>query len=102
MRKSLLDIQSMVDYSKSYPDLPSDLLPFYVYITDNGHSLMAIPNTLLVEYNNSTDELWQLEVPIPVKYVLEHVYYMYEGYIIVDILYNHEFGIEVPEGYEEY
>lgn len=102
MRRSLEDIKHMVDWSKNYPGLTSDLKPYYAYITDCGHSIMAVPKTLLAQHEGTSEELWQFEVPIPVKYLLTHTFYIYEGYIIIDVPYNSVFGVEVEEGYEEY
>lgn len=102
MRKSLDDIKHMIIQSKRYPDLPSELKPYYAYITDCGHSIMAIPKVLFARHKGSAEDLWQFEVPVPVKYIQSHVYYIYEGYIIVDLPYDEAFGVEIDEKYEEY
>lgn len=100
MRKSLEGLQSLIR-DRTYPNLPEELQPFYVYLSDCGHSLMGIAKTLLDSTEFGADELWELEAAIPVKYVLSHPYQLYHGHLVVDVPYS-TYGIEVDEEYEEF
>lgn len=116
IRKSLHYISHMVrDYK--YPGvLPKELEPFHVYITDCGHCIMGIPNVLRENTMNflkkldkpvlwdqlSTDDVYDYEVPVPVKYVLTHGFKVMDGYVWLDVPYDETFGADVDEEYEEY
>ncbi len=95
MRKTTFNSVSM----KPYPGLPEMLKEYHVYTQDSGHSLCAIPLSLL---EDARAEPWQFEVPIPVKYVLEKGYTFFCDYIVVDVPYDEELGVVVDEKYEEY
>lgn len=101
MRKSLEDLdQRFVKKVDSYPGLPEELKEYCYYLTDSGYCIMAIPERLLKEHFGSMD-LWQYECPVPAKYVLEKGWKHFEEYIVVDVPYNSETGLEV-DGYDEY
>ncbi|MET3209790.1 UNVERIFIED_CONTAM: hypothetical protein ABIC26_002737 [Paenibacillus sp. PvR008] len=102
VRKSIQAIKHMVDKSKTYPKLPSELQPFYVYVSDNGHSLMGIANSVLSAVFAKDAELWESESAIPVKYVLEHDYQIKDGYLFVDVPYDLTFGVNVDDKYLEF
>lgn len=102
MRKSLELLGHMIDTSKSYPNLPENLKPYYVYLIDNGHSVMSIAKSLLDNTQFGDVELWELEAAVPVKYILTNGYQLYHGHLVVDIEYDMVFGIDVPEEYIEF
>ncbi|MGV6935978.1 hypothetical protein ACWA2B_10730 [Paenibacillus sp. CMM36] len=102
MRKSIELIKHMIDQSKSYSNLPATLEPFYAYTKDNGHCLMGISNSILSADFAKDTELWELESPIPVKYVLDHSYQIKDGYLYVDVPYDLTFGVDVDDKYLEF
>ena len=102
MRKSLEDLNpSMIRKVDDYPGLPEELKEYCYYISDSGYSIMAIPEVLLKEHFGSM-ELWQYEIPFPVKYVLEKGYKMFEDYVVVVADYDSELGLRIEGDYEEY
>lgn len=102
MRKSLEDLNpAMIRKVNNYPDLPDELVEYCYYLSDCGYSIMAIPECLLSEHIKSTD-LWEYEVPMPVKYVLATGYRMFEGYVIVKAKYDNIFGLVIDGDYDEY
>lgn len=100
MRKSLEDIAHMVDNNKSYPNLPEQLKPYYVYISDSGHSIMAVSTGARKLYPDA--DLDDLETPIPVKYVLEKGYVDLGSNILVTASYSFALGLEIEDGYDEF
>jgi hypothetical protein len=98
MRKSLEDISFMVVPDKTYPGIPAELKPYYVYLRDAGHCILCIPEKFRADAKDDPD---MYECPVPVKYVLSHKYSMENGYIYIDVPYHDMFGISA-EGYEEF
>jgi len=102
MRKSMEEYATYIDFSKSYPELPEKLRPFYCYfVIDHGHSLMAMPKIFLskaMETGNYCD----YEIPVPVKYVINKEYEVGKGYLSVDIPYDSEYGADIDEEYMEF
>ncbi|RRJ54920.1 hypothetical protein EHV15_35710 [Paenibacillus oralis] len=96
LRKSLQDIASMVS-EQMYSGLPAELEPFHFYISDTGHSIMAVLEQHWGEGNPDDYEL-----PVPVKYVLEKGWRIEQGYLIVNAPYDEVFGLDIDEGYEEF
>ena len=102
MRKSLEDLdQSMIRKVDDYPGLPEELNEYCYHISDSGYSIMAIPEVLIKEHFGDM-ELWQYEVPMPVRYVLEKGYKKFEGYLVVEAKYDDELGLMVDEEYYDY
>lgn len=99
MRKSLEDIAFMIVHRKKYPNLPEELIPYSVYLLDSGHSIMCIPECLRADAVSNPDNY---EVPVQTKYVLTHPYTIENGYIYIDAPYDPEYGLTVPEEYDEY
>ncbi|RXZ78130.1 hypothetical protein EBB07_29185 [Paenibacillaceae bacterium] len=100
MRKSLQSIKHMINLTKQYPGLPDELKSFYAYLSDCGHSIMAVPKSLAEQHSQS--DLSEFEAAVPVKYVLANKYLIHDGYIIINVPYDEVFGIDVDDGYEEY
>ena len=100
MRKSLEDIQHMVN-TVFYPGrIPADIISHHVYLLDAGHSIMCV---LRKHWNDATKEdPNDYEVPVPVKYVLEKCYQIEGDFVIVDAPYDSELGLDVSEEYYEY
>lgn len=99
------DTAEIRDYQGQLPD---DLFFHHYYIQDTGHAIMAIPKSLLnkaIEDNNFDD----YEVAIPVKYVLENGYEIFETdnriinkRVIVDLQYDNKLGALVDSKYYEF
>ncbi|MFD0587764.1 hypothetical protein ACFQZE_07100 [Paenibacillus sp. GCM10027627] len=102
MRKSLKVLEHMIQTNKNYDGLPTELEPFYVYLTDSGHSVMGIVESLLDSTKYNADDLYSLESAIPVKYVLEHSYKLYHGHLLVNVPHHNFFGTDIEEEYYEY
>lgn len=100
MRKSLQDIAHMVQ-KRPYPDeLPDLLRPYHYYILDSGHCVMCVLKQHLEQALKS--DMFDYEVPIPVKYVLQKGYEVINNHIIVDAQYDRTLGLIVDEKYFEY
>lgn len=84
----------------NYP-LPEELKEFnYYYSDDNGHVVMAIPESLLNEAIKNGD-LDLFECPVPCKYVLEQGYRMFQDHVVVDCNFD-DFEVDIDESYYEY
>lgn len=83
---------------KVYPKpLVEDLKPWYVYIEDSGHCLLAV----LEQFSHSDREISTHMMAVPVLSVLRG-YEIRDGYIIVDLPYHATRGLLVPSEDEEY
>lgn len=100
MRRSLEDVKHMVK-DKKYPGIPEELKEFNYYLVDAGHSIMAIPEALFEDAVQDGD-LDMYECAVPVKYVLEKGYKMYEGHVIVETGYDKMLGVDIDGKYYEY
>lgn len=102
MRKSLEDLSpSMVRKVDDYPGLPAELAEYSYWIADSGYSIMAIPEVLLRDHFGDM-ELWEYEVPMPTRYVLEKGYRFFEGYVVVQAEYDREMGLVIDDECYEY
>ena len=99
MRKSQTGLYGV--RKDNYPNLPEELRIFNYYYLDSGHSIVAIPECLLERAEKSGD-MEMYEVPFPVKYVLEKGYRLYKGFVVCDAPYSWDFGLMIPEGYDEF
>ena len=87
-----------LDRTKSYPEpLPPELAQWYCYPIDAGHSIVCI---LKQHYHPTTDLIGHL-IPVPVKSV-KRGYAIQREYIVVDLPYDSELGLQVPPEDEEY
>lgn len=85
----------------NYPGLPDELKPFnYYYHDENGHVIMAIPESLL-EKAMQVGDLDMFECPFPCKYVLQKGYRMVDDHVICEGDYSWEFGLMVDEEWYE-
>jgi len=85
--------------SSQYPvDLPEELQPYYVYVSDLGKCVLAIPMTALEEAEESGD-LDMYEVAVPYRYLLSRNYAFYQNHVIADVQYERSIGLIVPDGY---
>lgn len=102
MRRSHEGLVQSYIKKDNYIGIPEELKEFnYFYAdNDNGHVIMAIPECLLKEASEDGD-LDMYECPIPVKYVLEKGYQIYDNHIICDAEYDSDFGLMVDEVYYE-
>lgn len=102
MRKSLEDLNpDMIRKVDDYPGLPEELKEYCYWLPDSGYSIMAIPETLIKEHFGDM-ELWNYEVPMPVKYVLEKGWKFFEGHVCVLVDYSKEVGVMIDDEYCEY
>lgn len=101
MRDSLKDIAFMLKNIPYPKELPDDISHLHCYVSDGGHSILAVPQPLMDE---AKGRYTLYEVPLPVKYVLEKGWQHIDDTdcIAVDVPYNNTFGAEVPDGYEEF
>lgn len=86
--------------NRYHRDLPDELQVHYEYLLDAGHSIVCVLEKHIEEALAEGMSLYQ--VPVPVKYVLEHGYRVEQGYIIVDAPYDEFLGLVVDEKYTEY
>lgn len=85
-------------YEKQYhSELSPELEYWYCYPVDAGHSILCI----LEEHFKENMDYKNYLVPCPVKSVL-YGYRKVEDYIIVDIPYSKDFGLNAPEGDTEF
>lgn len=86
----------------NYVGLPKDLEEFNYYYNDGdtGHVVMAIPECILKEAKEDGD-LDMYECPIPVKYVLEKGYRIYNNHVVCDAKYDEFLGLLIEEKYYE-
>ena len=102
MRKSLEALnQSMIRKVDDYPDLPKELAEYCYWLADAGTCIMCVPEVLLKEHFGSMD-LWNYEVPVPVRYVLEKGYKFFESYVVIVADYDKNRGLVIPEEYYDY
>ena len=90
----------------NYPNLPEKLKEFNWYVADSGHCLMAVPLMLYIDACQNDKDLYDYEVTLPVKYVLERGYNIVtinnNKHLVVDVLYTEEFGALVGPQYDEF
>lgn len=83
---------------KSYPTpLPGDIAPWYCYTRDGGHSIVVI---LVGNYRDKGD-LLDVLVPAPVKSVFRAGYELRRGYVVTDLPYDPNLGLQTPEEEDE-
>lgn len=82
--------------NKSYPGLPKELEPYYVYLSDSGHSIVVV----LENTYHGGDPVQHL-CPASVKTVLRNGYRIEDGLVWCRIPYDEELGLLTPhEDYE--
>ena len=82
----------------NYP-LPVCLHEFnYFYSDGTGHVVMAVPESLLPQAIKSGD-YDGYECPIPCRYVIANGFRFHEGYVVCDVPYNKEFGVDLDESW---
>lgn len=87
-------------HGRSYPQpLPEELIQWYCYTSDGGHSIMA---ALESHYSPGADPAAFL-VPAPVKAVIRAGYTISDdGYVVSDLPYNSQRGLVTQPGDAEY
>lgn len=90
----------MADLELPYPgQLPQELEPWHVYVVDQGHCIIVVPESLW-ETNADPEEL---TVPVPVKTVLRLGVQWRNGWPVCKVSYDEDFGlVGVEEGDEEW
>lgn len=100
MRKSLEHIKHMIINRPYTGTLPEELVPYHVYFSDSGHSIVCVLETHLKAALVTNMDYY--EVAVPVKYVLEKGYRKVGDYIVTDAEYDKNLGLIVDEKYYEY
>ena len=79
---------------RTYPQpLPDDLLPYYCYTRDGGHSILVV---LENEYRPGDSPI-RFVIPAPVKTVLKAGYHLKDGFIWATLPYNNDDGLQAGE-----
>lgn len=104
MRNSVEDlVKKGYTVTMELPDnLPKDLAEYYVYLVDNGHSVVAVTPVHAEKAKKEGHDLEDYEVPIPVDYILEKGYVIEDGVVICDFPYDSEWGVVLDEKYNTY
>ena len=100
MNKELIITQMRLplDKTKSYPQqLPPELGSWYCYPTDAGHSIVCV---LKEHYRPDTDLTGYL-IPVPVKSV-KRGYTVQGEYVVVDLPYDSNVGLQTPPEDDEF
>ena len=102
MRKSLADISFMVRDIPYPGEIPQELRHLHCYLTDSGHCLLCVPESLTAEAAGQDIQLY--EVPLPVKYVLSAGARPIPGTdsFSVPVPYDDFLGAVVPDGFDEF
>jgi hypothetical protein len=80
-----------------YTDLPAEVLPWYVYLSDCGHNIVCV---LARDYQEG-EELTKFLIPVPVKAAMRS-YQIKNGYVVVDIPYDSQEGLLISERDDEF
>lgn len=91
-------------FMKYHSELPEELNRWYCYLTDCGHSILAILSEFEDEAFNEDGKEGNYLCPTPAKAVLES-YRVRDGYIVVDnpnLAYDKTLGLLSPERYDEF
>ena len=99
VRNSLKDLDPAYYHktSKNEYQVPEELRDLCYWFADSGYCILGVPKCF-----ENEGAMWDYEVPIPAKYVLEKGWKKYGDYIIVDVPYDDETGLVVDEKYDEY
>jgi hypothetical protein len=83
---------------REYPHpLPDEVVPFYCYTRDGGHSLLVV---LENEYQDGQDPE-RFIIPAPVRAVLRAGYHLTDGLLWCTLAYERDSGLVVEEGDRE-
>lgn len=96
LRSSQRELSGIIK-KDDYP-LPEELRKFNYYYMDSGHVVMAIPESLLPQAIKSGN-LDDFECPVPCRFVLAKGYRFLDGYVICDVPYSKEFGVDIDESW---
>ncbi len=88
---------------KKYPvELPKEIAPWYCYLADSGHNVLALlVSSMSPGLQPDSPEILKLLCPVPVKTVLRS-YERFGPYVLVDVPYSERFGLMPPDGDDEY
>jgi hypothetical protein len=88
---------SFLVHGKSYhSELPAIVKDYYCYTSDGGHSILCLLEKI-IRYDVPASELWRQLCPVPVKAVLRK-YRIQGGFVVVDVPYSEEIGLQAnPE-----
>lgn len=82
MRASLKGKEDQIIEEKKYRGLPLDLRPYYVYLKELGHCVLCVPQ---MYWRRGIRDFTEYEVPIPINFVMNHVYAMKDGFVFVNV-----------------
>lgn len=77
--------------------IPAELVKHYSR-EDDTDTIMAIPECLLNEAKKD-GTLSDYECPVPLEYILEKGYKVYNDFIVCDVQYSHELGLMIDDEY---
>jgi len=94
----LAQLEAFAVVGKKYPSpLPSDLEPFYSYMADGGHSIIAVVSDTL-----DLPEPHMSLCPVPVKTVMRLGWTVRDGFVWCNVPYSSFLGVLAPEEDREY
>ncbi len=101
IEESFSDLPGLFDSEKSYHSpLPQELVEWYRYSRDCGHSIICILKAYEAEVFELSNDPCDFLIPVPVKAVLRS-YTVSNDFIIADLDYSSATGLRVnPEDYE--
>lgn len=84
---------------KAYPaPLPPELAAWHCYTKDGGHSILCLLAKDYIAEGGNIDNL----LPMPVKAVLRCGYELQDEWVVVNLPYSPDFGLEVEDFDEEF
>ena len=81
-----------------YNDMPKELEEFSYWVSDLGYCLIAIPECFIPDVEQKKDP-FLYEMPMPLNYVKEKGYRLYQGHLVVDAPCDRKLGLPIPEKY---
>lgn len=91
----------MIGKLRSYHSaLPKELVYYYVWLSDCGHSIMCVLSQHIDEARKG--DISDYMLPVPVKYVLEKGYTVHPDCIEVTAQYILPMGLYIDGDYEEW
>lgn len=82
MRASMKGKENQIVDGKKYRGLPLDLRPYYVYLKELGHCVLCVPQ---MYWEMDIQDFTEYEVPVPINFVMEHVYAMKSGFVFINV-----------------
>lgn len=102
IERAFRDMPHMLFRDKTYhSQLPKEIADWYCYPIDSGHSILCLLACHIGEaFSPGTDPTDHL-IPVPVKAVLRG-YTVKDGFVVVDLPYSEEIGLEPEDSDDEF